>query len=95
VDKRQLEWLLCVRDYSDGVRGYGGYVIAGPGFYPVDQGLRKLGYVTAMSTRSCASIITDAGRTALAAQDSVDRQAASGGAIRLRPHEADLAVDKL
>jgi hypothetical protein len=45
VDNQELEWLQCVRDYSDGVRGYGGYVIAGPALHLIDQQLRKLGYV--------------------------------------------------
>ena len=67
MDKQQLEWLQSVRDYSDGVIGYGGYVIAGPELHPVDQQLRRLGYVVGMPGRAFASVITDAGRTALAA----------------------------
>jgi hypothetical protein len=76
MDEQQLEWLQCVRDYSDGVKGYGGYVIAGPRLHPVDERLRELGYVVGMPNRAFASIVTDAGRTALAARDGADHSPA-------------------
>ena len=72
MDKQQLEWLQCVRDYSDCVEGYGGYVMAGPGMHPIDQQLRKLGYVVGMKYRAYASVITDRGRAALAKQGDTD-----------------------
>jgi hypothetical protein len=72
MDKQQLEWLQCVRDYSDGVKGYGGYVTAGPGLRPVDETLRELGYVVGAPSRASASVVTDIGRAALAAQDGAD-----------------------
>jgi hypothetical protein len=78
MDKQQLEWLQCVRDYSDGVRGYGGSVTAGPGLRPVDQSLRKLGYVIGVGNRAFASVVTDIGRAALAAQDSADHPPGGG-----------------
>jgi hypothetical protein len=78
MDKQQLEWLRCVRDYSDGVRGYGGYAVAGPGLHPIDQELRKLGYVGGISNRAFASVVTDIGRAALAAQDVADHLPAVG-----------------
>ena len=78
MDEQQLGWLRCVREYSDGVRGYGGYVIAGPGLHPIDQQLRKLGYVVGMPNRAFASVVTDIGRTALAAQDGAEHPPASG-----------------
>ena len=55
MDKQQLEWLQCVCDYSDGVKGYGGYVTAGPGLRAVDQSLRELGYVVGVPTGALAS----------------------------------------
>jgi hypothetical protein len=76
VNKQELEWLQCVRDYSDGVRGYGGYVIAGPGLHHADLRLRELGYVVGMPNRVFASVVTDTGRTALAAKDGADHSAA-------------------
>lgn len=72
MDKQQLEWLQCVRDYTDGVRGFGGFVTAGPVLRPVDQGLRKLGYVVGVPNRAFASVVTDVGRAALAAEDDAD-----------------------
>ena len=68
MDKQQLEWLQYVRDYSDGIRGYGGYVTAGPGLRPVDQSLRRLGYVVGLLNQASASVVTASGRAALAAQ---------------------------
>ena len=65
VDKQQLNWLECVRDYSDGVRGYGGgYAIAGPGLHHIDQQLRGLGYVAGAPNRAFASVVADTGRAA-------------------------------
>ena len=78
MDKQQLEWLQCVCDYSDGVKGYGGYVTAGPGLRAVDQSLRELGYVVGVPTGALASAVTDTGRAALAACASSDHPAASG-----------------
>ena len=72
VDNQELEWLQCVRDYSDGVRGYGGYVIAGPALNLIDQRLRKLGYVVGIPNRTFASVVTDTGRAALNAQSGAD-----------------------
>ncbi len=72
MDKQQLEWLQCVRDYSDGVRGYGSYAAAGPGLRPVDQSLRELGYVIGATNSTLASVVTNTGRAALAAQDGAD-----------------------
>jgi hypothetical protein len=80
MNKQQLEWLQCVRDYSDGVLGYGGYVIAGPGLQPIDQQLRKLGCVASIPNRNFASVITDTGREALAAQDGTHNPAARSAA---------------
>ena len=80
MDKQQLEWLQCVRDYSDGVVGYGAYVIAGPGLQPIDRHLRQLGYVVSIPNRNCASVITDTGREALAAQDGTHNPAARSAA---------------
>jgi hypothetical protein len=76
MDKQWLEWLQCVRDYSDGVLGYGGYVIAGPGLHTIDQQLRKLGYVVGIPNRNFASVITVTGREVLVAQDDTHNPAA-------------------
>ena len=78
MDEQQLGWLQCVREYSDGVRGYGGYVVAGPGLHAVDQQLRKLGYVVGMPNRAFASVVTDIGRTVLAAWDGAGHPPAGG-----------------
>jgi hypothetical protein len=93
VDRQQLEWLQCVRDYSDGVRGFGGYAIAGPGLHPVDQRLRRLGYVVGISNCAFASVVTDNGRAALAAQYDADRPPV-GGASRPR-QAAAISMDSL
>jgi hypothetical protein len=78
MDKQQLEWLQCVCDYSDGVKGYGGYVTAGPGLRAVDQSLRERGYVVGAPTGTLASVVTDAGRAALATRARADHPSASG-----------------
>jgi hypothetical protein len=78
VDSQELEWLQCVRDYSDGVRGYGGYVIAGPALHLIDQRLRHLGYVVGVPDRTIASVVTDTGRAALTAQDGADHPTPGG-----------------
>jgi hypothetical protein len=72
MDEQQLEWLQCVLDYSDGVKGYGGYATAGPGLRPVDQSLRELGYVVGVANSTLASVVTNTGRAALAAWDVAD-----------------------
>jgi hypothetical protein len=76
MNKQHFEWLQCVRDYSDGLKGYGGYVTAGPGLRPVDQWLRKLGYVIGAPNRAIGSVVTDAGRAALAAQEGAEQPSA-------------------
>jgi hypothetical protein len=78
MDKQELEWLQCVRDYSDGIRGYGGYVMAGPALQLIDQRLRDLGYVVGMPDRILASVVTDTGRAALTAQDGPEHPPAGG-----------------
>jgi hypothetical protein len=78
MDQQQLEWLQWVCDYSDGVRGYGGYVTAGPGLRRVDQRLRNLGYVVGVPNRAFASVVTNTGRAALAAQAGTDHPPARG-----------------
>jgi hypothetical protein len=70
MDEQQSEWLQWVRDYTDGVKGYGGYVIAGPRLQPVDKSLRQLGYVVGLTNNALASIITDTGRAALTARNA-------------------------
>jgi hypothetical protein len=77
MDQQQLEWLRSVRDYTDGVRGYGGYATPGPSLHPIDQSLRKLGYVAGMLNRTSASVVTESGRAFLAQVDT-DQPPASG-----------------
>jgi hypothetical protein len=66
MDNQQREWLQCVCDNSDGVKGYGGYVTAGPGLRAVDQSLRELGYIVGVPNDILASVVTRTGRAALA-----------------------------
>jgi hypothetical protein len=77
MTKQQVEWLQCVCEYSDGAKGYGGYVTAGPTLRAVDQSLRDLGYVVGVSTGTLASVVTDTGRAALAACARADHPSAN------------------
>jgi hypothetical protein len=77
MDKQQLEWLQCVCDYSDGIKGYGGYVTAGPELRAVDQSLRELGYIVGVANGALASVVTDAGRAALSTCGRADHSSAS------------------